>query len=279
MQSSEIDNFEFLFSGAAKPEDLDISELIKIIKSHQLITTRAINFLHGGRTTSKISITHVTRGSIDIGSAIQIIGSLQPAFAMLPSLSLGATSVIDLIKSWFDILKFLKGRPPSKIIQKGDGQNLIIQNEKGDNYTVNGNVYNTFIMADIGHLANPYQIPFKSGAKNLKLRQSNRVIGEYTADDVSNFASIRPQSEAVISEIDAILSVVSPVFEGDGVWKFRYGSSILTAKIIDNDFRGRVLDGSETFKRGDYLRTRLKTEQKQVGNKLITSHYITNVVR
>jgi hypothetical protein len=220
----------------------------------------------------------VQRGSIDIQGFIELGAGLQPAFAMLPSLSLGITDVPELIKKWLDLLKFLKGQAP-KVIQKVNNGNAVqIENVSGEAQVVNGNVYNTFIFNNVGKDAAKLELPTKRGAKALELYRGKRRIGTYDANDVSFFRPIKPADDPIESEIDAILEVVAPVFEGEGVWRFKYGRTRLTAKLLDDDYRQKVANGSESFRHGDRLRIRLKTTQEKVGDKIVTKHFITRVL-
>lgn len=278
MPNSEKDEITLHFVGDAEPKDIDVQQLVRLLKSHQNLSAKAVNFIHGGSARSRVSIDRITPGSTTIGSLIQIIGGLQPTFAALPAASFGIKTVVDLVRAWLSLLSFLRGKPPATVSQSGDGINVNIVNRDGDVQIINGNIYNSFIMSDVGSLASAYQIPFSAGARELHLKSGRKTIAKFKKQDVSNFVAIRPEGDELSSEIEVILSVVSPVFEGDGVWRFKYGSSSITAKITDDDFRVRVLSGTESFRKGDHLRARLKTEQKQIGSKIITSHYITKVV-
>jgi hypothetical protein len=271
-------NLELVFTGDISPEDIDVSELISILRAHQTLVRKSINFLYGGNSKTKIGITNVSPGSIDIGSVVQIIGSLQPAFAMLPSISLGISSPIELIKNWLEILKFLGQKPPKSIQKSTTGQNVIVENAIGDTMIVNGNVINTFIIGDIGRPANAFQAPLRAGATGLKLKSNGKVFAEYSKRDIEQFVPIQPESEILSHTIEIVISVISPVFEGEGIWRFKYGGTSISAKILDTDFLEKVYDGSESFRRGDSFRVLMNTQQKQVGAKIITTHKIERFI-
>jgi hypothetical protein len=139
-------------------------------------------------------------------------------------------------------------------------------------------VYNTFILNSIGNDAQKLELPIRHGAKKLELKSEGRKIATYTTDDLSNFKPIKPSDKPIESEIDAILEVVAPVLEGDGLWRFKYGRMSLTAKLTDDDYRERVLAGHESFSHGNRLRARLRTVQEKVGEKITTKHFVTKVV-
>lgn len=267
-----------VFTGKIAPETIDVSQLIKILKAHQYLIKRSADFIYGSKSATKVGITNVSPGSIDIGSVIQLVGSLQPAFALLPTASLGISTIAEMVKAWLSLLKFLEQKPPKSINQNGDGQNVIIENTKGETQVVNGNIYNTFVMGNIGHYASAFQEPLKVGANGMQLKSGGKIIAEYSQKDVETFVSIQPESEILTSKIEAILSVISPVFEGQGIWRFKYGGSTIPATVADDQFLVGVFDGSESFKRGDSFKVILATSQKQIGRKIITTHLVERVV-
>jgi len=266
------------FTGNIAPESIDVSHLISILRSQQQLIKRSSDFIYGPRTIRKIGIKNVSAGSIDIGSVFQFVGSMQPAFALLPSASLGITTIAEMVKAWLSLLKHLGQKPPVAINQYGDGQNVIIENATGDTQIVNGNIYNTFIMGNIGYYASAFQAPMNFGATGMKLKSRGKVIAEYSRNDVEQFVKIQPESDIVTSKIEAILSVVSPVLEGEGIWKFKYGGATIPAKISDDSFLSGVFDGSESFKRGDAFKVLLATNQKQIGRNIVTTHLVERVL-
>jgi hypothetical protein len=112
----------------------------------------------------------------------------------------------------------------------------------------------------------------------MELYRGKRRIGTYDAEDVSEFKPIKPTTSPIESEIEAILEVIAPVFEGEGVWRFKYGRMSLTGRLTDEDYRQQVVDGHESFRHGDRLKVKLKTVQERVGEKITTKHYITRVL-
>jgi hypothetical protein len=120
--------------------------------------------------------------------------------------------------------------------------------------------------------------PVRKGARELELFQDRKRIATYSPDDVTNFRPIKPTESPIESEIDAIVEVVSPVFEGEGMWRFRYGRMSLTAKLLDEEYHQRVLNKEESFRRGDRLKVRLKTVQEKAGDKVVTRHFIVKVL-
>src|SRR5207302_282917 len=97
------------------------------------------------------------------------------------------------------------------------------------------------------------KLPMRVGAQKMELVQGVRKIAVYDAAELSEFRTIKPANDPLISEIDVILEIVGPIFEGEAVWRFKLGRMKLTAKIVDDDYRQQVSDGHESFRRGDGL--------------------------
>ena len=126
----------------ANPESLDAQELIQILSAIARISAKASQTAYGATARSSFHFRHVQRGTISIEGFIELLAGLQPAFAMLPSLTLDIQSVPELIKKWLDLMKFLKGEPPKVVQNVQSGNAVQIENAHGETQIVNGNVYN-----------------------------------------------------------------------------------------------------------------------------------------
>src|SRR5262249_24247776 len=155
-----------------------------------------------------VRIDHVRPGSIDLQWVYELAATTQTAFAALPTLALGIKDIHELVKTWLDLLKFLKGEPPQRVQNVTNGNALQIENVSGDVKVFNGNIYNTFILNDIGADAKKLELPIARGATKLELKRGKKKIGTYSAKELSTFKSIRPSDKPITSEIDALLEVV-----------------------------------------------------------------------
>jgi hypothetical protein len=265
------------YAGEVQPETMSAKELIEILTAFNNIVLKASRVVHGSDSQIAFKISHVQAGSIDIKGVMEFVAGLQP----LAALTIGAFDVKDiphLVKSWLDLAKFLAGEPASKVQNVKNGAGLQIENINGASSVVNGNVYNTYIAVDVGKDAAKLAAPTKRGATKLELIGKGRRIASYTPKDASSFQPIKPNDKPITTEIDAYLSVIAPVLEGEGGWKLRYGRMVLTAKLEDERFLRKVHDGGESFRRGDTLKVRLKTVQTRVGSKVKTKHTIVRVI-
>ena len=260
------------------PASISGRELIQILSAFNNISVKASRTFYGSDIQATFKISHVQPGSIDIQGFVEVAALAQSVFPALPSLALGISDIPELIKSWLDILKFLQGKPPTTVQNVSKGNAVQIQNSSGDTQVVNGNVYNTFIFNDIGRDASKFEAPIKRGAKQFDLMKGKRRIGSYSPSDLAQFRPIKPAASPIESEIDAILEVIAPVLEGEGVWRVKYGRSGMTAKLTDDEYRQDVVSGRESFRHGDRLKVRLKTIQENIGDKVSTKHFITKVI-
>jgi hypothetical protein len=256
------------------PDQVEAGELIKVLSAFNRIALKASSTVYGSGANTSFRLTHVHSGSIDIQGFIELLGGVQ---AILPSI-VDIKDIPELIKGWLDLLSFLKGKPAQRIqtVQKGNA--VQIENAHGNVTNINGNVYNSFVINNIGTDASKLEVPIKKGARELELFSGRKRIASYSPDDVAQFRSIKPTENPINSEIDAIVEVVAPVFQGQGMWRFRYGRMFLTAKLLDDEYRERVEGGQESFRRGDLLKVRLRTEQERIGGRVATRHFIVKVL-
>lgn len=263
------------YTGGVHPADIEARELLQVLSAFTRITTKASRVYYGSGAKTSIRIERVQAGSIDLQWMYEIAAGAQSVFPA--GVMFGLKDIATLIKTWLDLLKFLKGQPPQRVQNIDNGSGLQIENIAGQATIINGNIYNTFMMSGIGSDAEKLEIPVKNGAKKLELRHRGRRIGSYDAPDLANFKAIKPKDKPLESEIEAILEVVSPVLEGEGMWRFKYGRMSITARLTDEDYRQKVQDGEESFSHGDRLQARLKTIQENLGDRISTKHFITRV--
>jgi hypothetical protein len=148
---------------SSTPDQIEASELIKVLSAFNSIAVKASRTFYGSGAHTSFRLTHVQSGSIDIQGFVEMLAGLQPAFAMFPSLSFGIKDIPELIKAWLDLLKFLKGKPPQNVQTVETGNAVQLKNVDGNVTIINGNVYNSFTLNNVG-------------ADASKLDRSRRVV-------------------------------------------------------------------------------------------------------
>jgi len=258
----------------SRPDQIEADELIKVLSAFNRIALKASSTVYGSGASTSFRLTHVHSGSIDIQGFIEVLAGFQ---AILPSI-VDIKDIPELIKGWLDLLSFLKGKPPQRVQTVQSGNAVQIENVYGNVTNINGNVYNSFVVNNVGADASKLEAPIKKGARELELFRGPERIASYSQDDVAQFRAIKPTENPIESEIDAIVEVVAPVFQGQGMWRFRYGRTFLTATLFDEEFLQKVRSREESFRHGDLLKVRLKTVQERVGGRVVTRHSIVKVL-
>ncbi len=275
---SEVSQFQFLYRGVKGPGAVELRELVQVLKGVDGVLSTSATLLHGGDAKVDTRIHAIRPGSIDISGAVSIISGLQPAFALMPMLALHAKDIFSLIKIWIEIQKHLKGSPPQSVTLDQSKENIVVTNCNNVAITVNRNTYNTFVVSDVPKKLARLRSPFEKGAESLILAANGHEIARVGKKDAHSLRPITFSDDVATSEIDIILDVKGPVFEGSNQWRFRLGRNTITAAVNDNDFLSKVLDGQESFKNGDRIQVRLKTKQTAQGRRIKTVYEITRVL-
>lgn len=118
------------------------------------------------------------------------------------------------------------------------------------------------------------------GTETRILHSTQRVVGPLRRDGVEVIEMRSSQTEVVISksdvdafdvdaaqprellpevESDAVLQLVSPVFEGDRMWRFMMGNSPFSARVTDESFLREIEDRTRRFGSGDIIVARTRT--------------------
>ncbi|WP_194476152.1 hypothetical protein [Bradyrhizobium sp. CCBAU 53338] len=167
------------YPGRANPGSLEARELLQVLSAFTRIAGKASRTCYGNSAGVSLRIERVQPGSVDLQWLHEIAATAQSTFPALPALALGIKDIHSLIKAWFDLMKFLRGQPPQRVQNVSNGNALSIENASGQTQVFNGNVYNTFIIGDIGSDAEKLELPIRRGATKLELKQGRKKITTY----------------------------------------------------------------------------------------------------
>ena len=254
---------------------MSYDEIISLLKAYGKILSFVSVQIYGANST-KLRLSHVQSGSLNIGGAVEILAGMQPVIHSLPLALFGVDTVGDLIKSLFDIFKHLGGRLPKAIENQGDG-NIALINDSGQQIVANGNVYIgcQFFGADV---IRPLQKPMKSGAEKVTFTQNRRKIAEYSKEEIVKFNPMNSEEKQLINEFDAWITVISPVFEGSSKWKFRYGSATITVEVEDSSFLSAGKNKQVSFTTGKEIYARIRMVQSRKNGRWIAQYFLVNVI-
>ncbi len=119
----------------------------------------------------------------------------------------------------------------------------------------------------------------KQGITDFKIRHRNKDTFEAKQDEVSYFDAPTEHEGETISTSDTRLMIVAPSFQEGNKWRVTDGSRNMFVSIQDPGFVQAVQQGSEAFRKGDFLHVTLETRQWVEGADLKAEHGIVKVHR
>ncbi len=273
-----MSQLSFDYEGKSLKNCIEATDLRQVLDGYNRLVMDAAQLLKGQETDVSFRIKSVRSNSLHIETVVETFAAAQAVFPIALQLFDGVKTVGEMIKVWLDIQKHLQGEPP-KLVQKVINGNAVqIENNSGQVIVINGNIYNAFNALDVGNSGQKIAAPFKRRAESLTIREDHRDLGTYSAKDATSFKRVASAEQPLETTGEVFLTVKSPVLEGDGLWRFRYGASTITARMNDDEFKQQVQSGEETFRNGDIYRVKLKSRQEKNGRKVKTHHVIEKVV-
>lgn len=208
----------------------------------------------------KMNVTAFKDGSfqIDFSAICETAETIFQTLIMAnPALTL-ATNIIDTVKTFFEIKRFLKGEKPTLTQYKENGD-VIITNVNNSTLTVNkyeANIFNNCridqLVTNVAHCATQHN---PNGGFSLS---SSTGENKYSAQDTHNMSvSTLFQDDSIINmqcqKITTDLYIKMPDLTGYRQWEMYFQGERIRVNIEDNDFLEKVHNGL-TFKAGDYIK-------------------------
>jgi len=273
-----LSQLSFEYEGEALKFGIEATELRQALDGYNRLVKDAAHLLKGQETKVSFRIKAIRSNSLHIDTVVETFAAAQAAFPLAAQVFDGVKTVGEMIKVWLDIQKHLKGEPPRSIQKIKNGNAVHIENNSGQVIVINGDLLNAFNALDVGSSVQKIAAPFKHKAESLVIKENHRKLGSYTAEEAQSFKRIALDEKPLETSGEVLLTVKSPVLEGDGLWRFRYGSSTIIARMHDEEFKQQVQKGEETFRNGDVYRVKLRSRQERTGRKIKTLHTIEHVI-
>lgn len=258
---------------------IEAEDVASAISGFAFVSRLAGVMTYGDSQKLKFNVESISQGSLTIRFFLELAGVAQ---SLLPLLNTGSNSPSDMgawIKAWFDLLKHLDGSPPSSVLKATNSPGSVqVQNVKGHKINIPINVYNTFNIYDLGRYAEQIGKPLKRNANKLEILVGRRKAANFNKREAASLRSVRRPETTLEQEVEVLLKVVAPVFEGNGLWRFSRGRNTITAAIGDPKFLAEVQSGRQSFRAGDILRVRLTSNQERIGDKIKEHHTIVEVM-
>ena len=119
----------------------------------------------------------------------------------------------------------------------------------------------------------------KDGITQFEIRHRNKPTFEAKQDEVAYFDAPTEHEGETVSTSETRLMIVAPSFQEGNKWRVTDGSRNIFVAIQDPAFVGAVQQGSEAFRKGDFLHVTLETRQWIEGADLKAEHGIVKVHR
>ena len=177
------------------------------------------------------------------------------------------------------VIKKLRGKPVTNIVQREDGVEIEI--ESGEKI---------FVKKEIPHLLKSVSIRQKlfdfikplsqKGYEEIKFENNNDLKSEKILSEEWHYFEVPDiaEEELLDDTRKAVFSISSLSFKEYNKWRLSDGSNIYPVKILDEEFLGRVSSNLATFSKDDVLIVMLRTRQLKTKSGLKTEYEILEVL-
>ncbi|MGV4530489.1 hypothetical protein [Ornithobacterium rhinotracheale] len=247
-------NTDFKIVFDSDNHEVDVETLVGCL----MHTSNIIQEVNRSLETDKkieIKIKALEKGSFEVH--IELVEKLIASLFSSNSINYAA-GIVTTVGGLYHFAKFLAGNKPRKIENQGD--NIKVENNKGDVTIIKGNVYNIY---------NENKAVRDNISKQFEVLKKNDDISGFKFESKSTqtyiseeeFAAVATKIEALddrdkepkveIKE-DCKLYIVRASFSNDLKWDFIYNGDKISAKMNDENILSAI-DNGEQFAKGDYM--------------------------
>ncbi len=196
----------------------------------------------------------------------------------ISTISSSFADLVVLAKEVFSLIQHLGGKQPQSREVVGGGKVNIV-NYNGNQTIYNLHAENIVLNQSGGKAAERFiRRPLMSEATALSVEFDGRSALDVDRTESESFVGLRSEEHLLESRGECWLTIIAPILEGDGRWKFSDGSRTIAARIIDENFMNAVHAGDEAFANGDNLRVVLLAIQEKIQGKIKTHFIIEKVI-
>ncbi len=287
-------NFKVIFRGPAVDDgEIDVRDLAPALLALGDVFQAASVVLNGDRvkTVVRVKATEEACFEIDLSVAQTIKDALTTLIAFASENGDGiaaAGELADLILKGgaiaggmggglFALLKFLRGKKPDKIEQRGGdvhvhvGDNIFVTNQKTIDLAEN---------ATVREGAKKFASVLKNtGIESISTKPQGEPEEVYTKTDLPAFELPPPVEEELVDETRQMnLQIISLSFKDDNKWRVTDGGEPFSAAIEDSDFLKQVANSEISFAKGDYLVCTVREKQTSTTQGLKKERTIVKVI-
>ena len=178
------------------------------------------------------------------------------------------------------LIKMLRGRKPKNVTYQDDRVRLEL--EDGNSITVKKKEWefslNLLIRAGLKKVVAPLS---RDGIDGLEIREAKGKVLEKIDKNEAGYFVVPDSGEVTENESEVLVQPLTIHLEGERKWRFRLGgdSTVISAKMLDEEFARKVEKGEIRFARGDTFRILLRELQWMEGVDVKSQHEVIKVIR
>jgi hypothetical protein len=184
-------------------------------------------------------------------------------------------------KGLIDLIKWLRGRKPTRVSTVGDSIVFEIRTEEVvESFEVDlvaGRLYQSRIVRQsLAKVVKPLE---RDGIDYFACGIDGRTEAVITKEETPFFEMAAGGADVVSDTLSeaVLLQIESAVFKDDNKWRFHDGATPFFAEIVDAEFLAKIDSGDERFGKGDVLIVDLRRIQSITDNGLKLEYVVEKV--
>lgn len=271
---------------------IDVRDLAPALLALSRAIDAANRTINGDATPANIQVKATSVGSfeVDLNLVLQgwsaVKGLLltedgQAATALLTWLGfLGVPTITGIGYGLIQLYRRLNGRSITQARQ--DGSTVTITVSDGETFVVPLEVLRLYKEIAVNHAIGQLLDTLEGDrVDRIEFRSApgQEPVEVLTKSDREAFALPVPEDETVVDDTRRMaLSIRSLAFQEGNKWRLYDGQNVITAKLEDKDFLGRVDRNEIRFAKSDVMICMVQTVQKQGVEGLKTEHVVKKVL-
>ncbi len=246
---------------------VDAELLSEVIHNFAQLTKQTVN-VESPEIYIKLNVTAFRQGSfiVDFSTICEAQNLLT---GILPQTVSLAKNVVETIKGFFEVKKFLNGEKPQSI--EKTGTSVCIRNNNGQVLNAPEGSIRILENAQIDNLVLNICHDVQSSGSNGFSLSSGSGQSIFSLDDIQSIKKpISSEREIYLKSmtIEAFLPIKKLDIMGNSAWEFRYNDHSIRALMEDENWLQEVQTGKISFKSGDALYAQLEIIMELDENKI-----------
>ena len=257
-----------VFDGAAfENGEIDVENLGPALIALGNLIQSANEELNKKRAQVSVRVKATAAGSFEvgIGTAKYLMDKALPLLDSIPvdgDQVVIIASVLAIIESLIRLYKFLKGKSPERVEQKGD-RHLHIHLD-GNTQVIDPRALQLFESIPVRkNTKSLVDVLLTDGIDSLRFKRAGQKAVEIFKSEVGYFDVEGPELEIKELTRPMQLQIISLSFKKDNKWRVTDGSEPFNATIEDAEFLNRIATNVELFAMGDHLQCVVRERQFQ----------------